>query len=142
MADKKHLKVSETKAMEHRKQETPAGKEEIEQVVMQSQFRIAPIPDPEELRRYEEILEGAANRILLMAEEEGRERRAREKEIVDADNFISKGGLFLGFICFLIPLGLSAFLAVKGQPDFAKWLLGASVLSVIPSFLKVIRKSK
>ena len=77
-----------------------------------------------------------------MAEEEGRERRAREKEIVDTDNFISKGGLFLGFICFLIPLGLSAFWAVKGQPDFAKWLLGASVLSVIPSFLKVIRKSK
>ncbi len=136
MADKGHLKISKTNAMEKKNQE------EVEQFFMRRQFRIAPIPDPDELRRYEETLQGSANRILLMAEEEGKERRAREKDIVDTDNFISKGGLILGFVCFLLPIFLSVVLALNGQPDFAKWLLGASVLSVIPSFLKVIRKSK
>jgi hypothetical protein len=44
-----------------------------------------PLPNPEILDRYEQILTGAADRIMAMAEDEARHRHEMEKMVLEAD---------------------------------------------------------
>lgn len=63
----------------------PAPAEDKRTVVTLGVQLSAPLPPPEFLAAYERILPGAADRIIQMAEEEGRHRRWRENRAVDAD---------------------------------------------------------
>lgn len=66
-----------------------------------------PLPVPAHLAQYEEILPGAAERILKMAEEQSIHRRALESKVINSGVADSKKGLWFGFF-----IGLSGFLVV------------------------------
>lgn len=54
-----------------------------------------PLPPPEILQQYNEILPGAANRIITMAEEQSSHRRILESKVINSDIINSRLGLFL-----------------------------------------------
>jgi len=56
-----------------------------------------PIPDPETLRKYDQIVPGAAERIIHMAEQEGEHRRRMEQLALEAEKTERKTGQMLGF---------------------------------------------
>lgn len=67
-------------------QQTPSAPAESKTKVVAVELQFSePLPPPELLAAYERILPGAADRILRMAEEEGRHRRSLENRAVDAD---------------------------------------------------------
>ena len=70
-------------------------------VVAKSEFYAGPIPDPETLARYEEILPGAAERILKMAEYQSAHRRKIEDEVIKSSIENSKRGQIFGVIIAL-----------------------------------------
>ncbi|SDX05376.1 MULTISPECIES: DUF2335 domain-containing protein [Nitrosomonas] len=76
--------------------------EEITQV--QARQYSGPIPHPEILRGFDEIVPGAAERILTMAEENGKHQREIEKlHLTSAYNTIRRGqifGLLIGILAF------------------------------------------
>ena len=52
-----------------------ADEEQIRELQFFAKFRIAPLPPPEEFAKYEEILTGAADRILSIAERQAGHRQ-------------------------------------------------------------------
>ncbi len=64
-----------------------------------------PLPPPEILQRYNEIVPGAADRIIKMAESQHHHRQALEKSVVDSNVFSQKVGLGLGFIIAMTAIG-------------------------------------
>lgn len=53
-------------------------------VAMHRELRAGPIPDPETLQQYDEVLPGTADRIVKQFEKESEHRQAMENKIVDA----------------------------------------------------------
>ena len=56
-----------------------------------------PIPPPDILAGYDQVVPGAADRIITMAETQSRHRQEIEKSIINSDIRNSKLGLWLGF---------------------------------------------
>ncbi|MGH9092334.1 MAG: DUF2335 domain-containing protein [Acidimicrobiales bacterium] len=73
-----------------------------------------PLPSPDHLRGYEEVLPGAADRILAMAEKQSDHRQEIEKDAVKGGTRRSWYGLWLGFFISVLVLGLSGGLIVAG----------------------------
>ncbi len=76
-----------------------------------------PIPPPDLLRTYEEILPGTADRILAMAERE-------QKRQIFYDNL----GLVFGFVAVLCLIALSAYIVSLG---FAWQSVGVVISSIV-----------
>lgn len=57
-----------------------------------------PIPSAGELKKYEEILPGAADRILSMAESQSKHRQELEKAVVESNTKNSERGQMFAFI--------------------------------------------
>lgn len=55
-----------------------------------------PIPPPADLERYEQVLPGAAERILSMAETQSAHRQRLEAKMVDGDNRRAWAGVIIG----------------------------------------------
>ena len=65
-----------------------------------------PIPPPNILSRYEEIVPGAAERIISMAEKQGEHRRNLEVKVIDKDSGrASRGQVFAFIIAMTIIIG-------------------------------------
>lgn len=84
-----------------------------------------PVPPPELLNQYDVVVPGAADRLLFMAEEEGRHRRGLVDRAVDANIASDKRGQYLGFV-IAMTFGVMAFwLILQGRT------VGGSVLGTV-----------
>lgn len=84
-----------------------------------------PLPVPEHLARYEQILPGAAERIFKMAEEQSVHRRALESKVINSGVADSKKGLWFGFF-----IGLSGFFIV-GYCAFLGFQILAGIIAAL-----------
>ncbi len=73
-----------------------------------------PIPPPDVLKRYEEVLPGAAERILKMAEEQSAHRRKLETTAINSMDFNSKLGIAAGLFIILACIALAAYCVHRG----------------------------
>lgn len=73
-----------------------------------------PLPHPDTLAEFEQILPGAADRILKQAEAQTEHRIEIEKKVVSADITKSYLGLVFGFILGLSGIGSGVYLATLG----------------------------
>lgn len=82
--------------------------------IAQQQIRIAPLPKPEELAAYNDALPGLAERIVTMAEENGRDRRKNNRTM----RWVSILGQLFVFILMMTGL-LGGFYMVNEGKDVA-----------------------
>jgi uncharacterized membrane protein len=87
-------------------------------------FWSGPLPPASQLREYESVLPGSADRILSMTERQAEHRQDIEKTAVNGGNRRSWWGLWTGFAISVIVLGLSAAIILSGH-DAAGTALGA-----------------
>lgn len=111
-----------------------------------------PIPPPAVLQGYEQILPGAAERILRMAEQQAAHRHSLELKSINANisgadrqleladkqlkavYASDKLGQWLGFAVSMCCLGGGIYLGVIGQPWLAGVLVSLPIASVIKAF--------
>lgn len=74
-----------------------------------------PIPSARELEKYEDVLTGAADRILKMAEEQSIHRRKMESKMLEANIKAEKTGQIFGFAVFVIALIAGIALMIMGK---------------------------
>lgn len=74
-----------------------------------------PLPPPEQLKLYENVLPGSADRIIRMAEDQAHHRQKIESVVVSGGSRRSWWGLWTGFAIAIIALGLSTLLVLKGH---------------------------
>ena len=100
-------------------------------IILEARAHSGPLPDPRILREYDEVLPGAAQRIIAMGEREQAHRHA-------VDNWgIAYGflGMGFGFVIGLTGLGVSAYLGVNGQPWMGGILGGGTLVSLVGTFI-------
>lgn len=110
--------------------QVPAG--QVRQVTQQYS---GPIPPPEILYRFDQIVPGAAERILIMAEEDAKHQREIEKSALSlAAEEVKRGqryGLTIGSLAFIT----SIIALVLGSEKTAIALGGTTVVGLVAVFV-------
>lgn len=75
-----------------------------------------PLPPPQILDHYNQIVPGSAERIISLWENQVQHRQELEKRVIVADIQQAKLGAFLGFIIAISAIGAGTFLAYIGRP--------------------------
>jgi uncharacterized membrane protein len=76
-----------------------------------------PLPPPDMLARYEEILPGAAERIISLAEQELMHRRDLEERYSGTIVGNSRMGLIFGFLIGIGGLVVATMIGIYGNPE-------------------------
>jgi uncharacterized membrane protein len=87
-----------------------------------------PLPPPDVLRKFDEIVPGAAERIIKMAEQQFAHRTELEKKVITSDIAQSSRGQILGFIIAVVGLVVAGFISVYGN-QWAGGLIGLGTLA-------------
>ena len=94
-----------------------------------------PLPPPAAFQKYNEILPGAADRLLSMAERQSAHRQSLEKSVVDAGCSAQVRGQYLGFaIAMTVVLG-GFTLIWNGKDAVGLSAIITSLVSLVGVFL-------
>ena len=94
-----------------------------------------PLPLPEILGKYDEIVHGAAARIRKMAKYQFAHRVEIKKKVINADINRSKWGQILGFIISIAGIGASLALGLNDQETVASVIGGGTLASLVSVFM-------
>ena len=97
-----------------------------------------PLPPPEALERHNQILPGAAERIIAMAESQHSHRLELEKHVVTSNVSAQKLGTVLGFIVAMTVVIGGMFLVHEGKSGEGL----AAILTALASLVGVFLYSK
>ena len=104
-------------------------------VVQREQSFSGPLPPPEILGRYNDILPGAAERIIQMAEKQAAHRQALETVAISSDASRSKWGQIFGFIVATIGLVVSCLLGIYGSAITASVMGAGTLVALVSVFI-------
>lgn len=83
----------------------------LERQITQSMSFSGPLPHPEILKKFDEVVPGAAERIIKMTEDQSSHRRDLEQKVISSDISRSKIGQIFGFIIAIAGLVVAVVLA-------------------------------
>ena len=117
-------------------EERPATRADLIEVAAASIRHFSgPLPPPEVLAAYNQILPGAAERILKMAEEQERHRHQIEARVVRSNTFAQTAGVIFGFILALIAIAGGIWLAYFGKSGAGLTTIIAAVAGLVATFI-------
>ena len=94
-----------------------------------------PIPHPNIIKQFEEILPGSADRILKLSENEQKHRQNLEKKAVDHQIRIETLGLLFGFILALIIIAGGVYLLINDKSARGFSLIIGGIAAIITPFI-------
>lgn len=94
-----------------------------------------PLPPPNVLRGYEEIVPGAANRIMEMTEKEQAHSRDMIRTIIVGDSRRAYLGLIAGFIISVLGIGGGIYLIAVGHDWAGLSLAGINLTGLVGVFV-------
>ena len=100
-----------------------------------------PLPPPEILKQFNDIVPGAAERIIKMAEDQSLHRRDLESRVIESDISRSKWGQVLGFCIAICGLGASVIVAIYGSA-IAGGVIGVGTLASLVGVFMYGSKSR
>ena len=120
------------------KRNTAAGRLSIE---ASSSF-VGPIPPPQILDKYNQILPGAADRILKMAEKEQSHRHEMQEKLVESqasdfrqDRNEKRLGQIFGFAIGVVSIISGSVTAIQGAPWAGGFIGSAGVVGLVSVFV-------
>lgn len=119
-------------------QQQPASMQVRQQV--RQQVWVSPVPPPEELEKYRQVVPDSPERILRMAEVQAEHRQYCEKRMVRAHSRNSTLGVVFGFLLGLTAIGGGVYLVSIGQETTGLTALIAGVVSLVGVFVYGSRK--
>jgi uncharacterized membrane protein len=97
-----------------------------------------PLPPPEALERYNQIVPGAAERIIVMAESQHSHRQGLEKHVIHSNVSAQRLGTVLGFIVAMTVVIGGMYLVHEGKSGEGL----AAILTALASLVGVFLYSK
>ena len=95
----------------------------------------APLPPPDALQRYEEILPGSADRILQMAEKQQEYAYNLNSTVIFGDSKRAHLGLIAGFIISALGIGGGIYLIATGHDWAGLALAGINLTGLVGVFV-------
>lgn len=118
------------------RKDLPEVARRITQIAVSEQFS-GPMPHPRHLREYDEVLPGAAERILSMAESNLQHNISMDQSMVNAEVADRKLGMWLGAGLFgLLIVGAFGTLFVTSNPVVPGLFLGTAAIGGVVAFIK------
>lgn len=94
-----------------------------------------PIPPPEMLERFNELIPRGAHRILKMAEKQQDHRHKLEEKVITSDIRRSWGGLAAGLVVAIVSIALGCTLVFNGHDAAGTTIATATVVGLVTAFL-------
>lgn len=94
-----------------------------------------PLPAPSDLQRFEQILPGAAERIMKMAEQQAVHRRQLETQVISSGVRKSERGLVFGLIIGITAIVTGGVCASLGQQIAASFIGGGGIVGLVSVFV-------
>ena len=105
-------------------------------VLTMSKIHVGPIPDPETLRAYSEIIPNGAERIMAMAEQQASHRMGLEKTVISGQIRQSNTGQFLAFFIGIVALLVAAYCISTGH-ELGGGIIGATgITGLVTAFIQ------
>ncbi len=101
-----------------------------------------PLPSPQQLQQFDEIVPGTAERIIRMAEQEGENSRQLQRDALRETVAAQRRGQYLAAVIALSGMGASVWLALAGHDTVASILGGATLATIVVAFLQSVRGGK
>lgn len=98
-------------------------------------FFVGPLPTPDLLAGYEQVVPGAAERLLAMAEADAKHQREIEFAALRAEDSSVRRGQWLGFTIALVALTVSILALYLGSPWVAGIIGGATAVGLVSAFV-------
>jgi len=94
-----------------------------------------PLPSPDTLQQYNEVIPNGAERIMVMAEAQSEHRKSLEAKVIESQTRQSeRGQIIAGILAFvLIGAGVAAFLT--GHDGVAGTIFGVTVVGLVTVFV-------
>jgi uncharacterized membrane protein len=110
---------------------------------LEAQFSafIGPLPHPAVMQGYEDVLPGAAERIIALAEKQSAHRMGIESQVVTHESWRSWAGLVAGTVIALAILGGAIGLTISGHEEVGA-LLGIANIAGISSVFVLGRRAE
>jgi uncharacterized membrane protein len=99
-----------------------------------TEFR-GPLPPPDLLRQYNEVIPNGAERIIALAEKQSAHRIEMEKIVISSQQGRSRLGQWFGFILGLTGMSVGGWVAVNGQPLAGASIAGATLVGLVAVFV-------
>jgi uncharacterized membrane protein len=132
------IELAIEKALEGKVQrrDLPVVVKQLTNIAVGEQF-VGPMPHPKHLREYEDILPGAAERIMSMAEENSAHMKKMDEDSLEAEVDDRKRGMRFGAGLFGLLIVLAfASLFVTDSEIVPGLFLGAATIGGITAFVK------
>lgn len=94
-----------------------------------------PLPPPEEIAKYNQIIPNGADRIMAMAEKEQGHRQEMESIVVNSVSSQNKRGQWFAFSLSISVLIVAAYLFYLDKEGYAISLVGADFLVIAGAFI-------
>ncbi len=94
-----------------------------------------PLPPPEALARYNDVLPNAAERILTMAESQHQHRQSLESRVVESNVRAQHLGVILGFIVAMTAIGGGIYLAAIGKSASGVTAIIGALVALVGTFV-------
>ena len=125
---------------------TEAVAKPTREIVQQRTSWSGPLPNPKDLQAYEEIVPGAADRIITMAEGFAEHQKQMEGRSLDAFASDRRQGRVFGTVVVLAAFGFAGTALLTGDSDIAMrvgggvvvFLASVFVLGQIPDWLRFL----
>jgi len=104
--------------------------------LIQEKLHIGPLPDPESLREYDQLINNGAERIMLMAENQSTHRIEIEKTVIKSREEQSRRGQSFAFFLAIFFGIIGLVLGILGHTYAAIAAFGLPVASIVTAFIK------
>jgi hypothetical protein len=94
-----------------------------------------PIPPPAILEKYNQLIPGAAERILVMAEKDAAHVQEMNKLIIEVSSKESKRGQLFGLFVALAAMSMTALALLLGHETAASIIGGSTVVGLVSVFV-------
>ena len=118
------------------------SKTEAQLLIQKSELHSGPLPHPDILNRYNEVVPGAAERILKMAENEQEHRLSMDKKATKNVIIMGYLGIIFAFCSVILLSGLVYYALSKELGTAAGIIGGGAIASVASVFIFFKRSSK
>jgi uncharacterized membrane protein len=94
-----------------------------------------PLPPPQMLAGYDQVLPGLADRIVAMAENQLQHHQDMDRKALDGEISDRKLGLISSTVITITALVISAWVAVSGYPILGGALAGVTLLGIVSALI-------
>ena len=94
-----------------------------------------PLPKPSDLQEYDNVVPGAGERIIRMAEQQAEHRQFLEKTVITGDTKRADMGLYSGAVIAFCVLGGSIFLIYTGHDWAGAFILSLDIVGLVSVFI-------